>query len=191
MTKFNYSGIHHAAFATADMDATVEFWRDLLGFKLVLTMDTKDGRQYAFGLSKDMLIYFFEWSGVQKVPPKRHGEPVSGPFHFDHLAIRLDSKTDLFDLQDCLVEAGRPVTDVIDHGYIYSVYTYDPNGVPLEFNTALPGFDLYENPVLTDRSASELVKRGALPTSENREDTEGWSQDRPVIQGQDAEIFKR
>ena len=30
-----YTGINHLAMATADMDATIRFWRDLLGMRLV------------------------------------------------------------------------------------------------------------------------------------------------------------
>jgi len=33
LMKFN--GINHLAMATGDMDATIRFWRDLLGMRLV------------------------------------------------------------------------------------------------------------------------------------------------------------
>jgi|APSaa5957512622_1039677.scaffolds.fasta_scaffold59584_2 catechol 2,3-dioxygenase-like lactoylglutathione lyase family enzyme len=188
--KFRYSGLHHVAFATADMDATVKYWRDLLGLKLVLTIAGKEGKQYAFALSKEMLIYFFEWAEVKPVAPKRHGQPVEGPFLFDHLAIRLETKEELFRMQDCLVNAEKPVTDIVDHGYIYSIYTYDPNGVPLEFNTALPGFDLFTEPVLTDEAASDLVKAPAESELFGLTDDE-FDQDRPIISGEDAKLFRR
>jgi len=30
-----YNGVNHLAMATGDMDGTIRFWRDLLGFRLV------------------------------------------------------------------------------------------------------------------------------------------------------------
>ena len=136
-----------------------------------------------------MLIYFFEWAGVKPVAPKRHGQPVEGPFLFDHLAIRLETKEDLFQMQDCLVDAQKPVTDIIDHGYIYSIYTYDPNGVPLEFNTALPGFDLFKEPLLTDDAPSDLVKTTPEAASLLLVDDE-LAEDRLIIPGEDARLFR-
>ncbi|MCG7918095.1 MAG: VOC family protein, partial [Candidatus Thiodiazotropha taylori] len=33
--KTEFTGIHHTAFATHDINLTVKFWRDLLGMRLV------------------------------------------------------------------------------------------------------------------------------------------------------------
>lgn len=163
MGKFKFAALHHVAFATAEMDKTIRYWRDLLGFKIVLGLGREKEKQYAFQISPQMLIFFFEWPEVEKVKPKRHGEKVKGPFIFDHLAIQMEEMEDLLELQDQLVCAELPVSDVIDHGFLKSIYTFDPNGIPLEFNVPVTGVDLNLNPVLADQAPPSLVVEGVEP----------------------------
>jgi catechol 2,3-dioxygenase-like lactoylglutathione lyase family enzyme len=162
---FRHRSIHHAAFATADLDNTIHFWRDLLGFRLLLGMGRAGEKQYFFGLSDHAMIAFFEWDGVAPIPRKHHGEPVQGPFVFDHLAIEVETQQGLNLLQDQLIEAGVPVSDVIDHGFAYSIYTYDPNGIALEFLTPKPGVSLFHSPVMADESPSAAALEGVEPIS--------------------------
>ncbi len=78
MVKFN--GINHLAMATGDMDRTIRFWRDLLGMRLVAGLGHPGYRHYFFEISSTDMIAFFEWNGVEPLPEKDHGAPVSGPF---------------------------------------------------------------------------------------------------------------
>ncbi|MBF0185433.1 MAG: VOC family protein [Magnetococcales bacterium] len=128
-----YQGIHHTAFATADAEATVHFWRDLLGMRLVLISGEPGNRQYFFEVGENSCISFFEWAGVDKIPYKRHGEPVNGPFVFDHIAIGVTDQDALWEVMALLDAGDFPASDVVDHGYCYSLYSYDPNGIPIEF----------------------------------------------------------
>lgn len=190
MNRFNFSGLHHAAFATSDMEKTIAYWRDLLGFKIVLGMGNESEKQYAFQISKQMLLFFFEWSEVESVKPKRHGEPVPGPFIFDHLALSLESRSDLERLQDQLVCASFPVTDIIDHGFLNSIYTFDPNGIPLEFSCLVDEVDLDESPVFVDRYPGESIKAGLKPDySRWPECSEDDDEDRLVIEGKEKKYF--
>ena len=43
-----YRCTNHLAFATGDMSATIRFWRDLMGMRMVLTSGGKDSRHYFF-----------------------------------------------------------------------------------------------------------------------------------------------
>jgi catechol 2,3-dioxygenase-like lactoylglutathione lyase family enzyme len=147
MRPFRFAGVHHAAFATADMDRTIAYWRDLLGLPMVLGIEDVDQRQYAFRIARHLMVFFFEWKAVEPVKPKRHGEPVTGPFIFDHLAIHLTSREELIRLQNQLVCAGFPASDLIDHGFLLSFYTHDPNGIPLEFTWVVPGLEPSVTPV--------------------------------------------
>ena len=191
MKPFDFTGIHHAAFATADLDKTVEYWRDFLGFHLAITFQGGMGKQLAFALPNRMMIYFFEWADVEPVPPKRHGDPVTGPFHFDHLALRLSSEAELYRLQDQLVENDFPVSDVLDHGYIHSIYTFDPNGIPLEFNTLKIPVDFYEHPALADPFPSEIVGRSNAPVLDRWPTPEEDDAERIILKGEDSEIFRQ
>ncbi|WP_130471909.1 VOC family protein [Candidatus Magnetaquicoccus inordinatus] len=141
-TTPTFSGIHHSAFATSDIKATLHFWRDLLGMRLILVSGTEHNRQYLFDVGGNARLSFFEWPGVKKLPYKRHGEPVTGPYVFDHLAIAVAHLEQLWNIM-ALLDAGEfPASDVIDHGYCYSIYSYDPNGIPIEFTCDNPSHDL-------------------------------------------------
>jgi catechol 2,3-dioxygenase-like lactoylglutathione lyase family enzyme len=83
------TGINHLALVTADMDATIRFWRDLLGMPMVVSLGHPGYRHYFFQISEYDMIAFFEWPGVEPVSEKDHGVPVRGPVAFDHVSIGL------------------------------------------------------------------------------------------------------
>jgi len=162
----DYTGINHLAMATADMDATIRFWRDLLGMRLVAGLGSKSYRHYFFEICSRDMIAFFEWPGVQSIPEKDHGVPVNGPFAFDHVAIGVDNDDDLWDLKDRLEAAGQWVSEVIDHGFIHSIYTFDPNHIPIEFSCAIATVDLRQHPKMMDRHAGAIAREGPDPQPE-------------------------
>ena len=162
MVKFN--GVNHLAMVTGDMDRTIRFWRDLLGMRLVAGLGRQGYRHYFFQLSDTDLVAFFEWPGIQPVPEKAHGEPVQGPFIFDHVSFGVETKEDLWTLKDTLDVAGFDVSDVIDHGFIHSIYAFDPNGIPIEFSVNVPGRDIRSNPTIVDANPSPVTLEGSNPT---------------------------
>ncbi|MBF0195829.1 MAG: CBS domain-containing protein [Magnetococcales bacterium] len=151
--KQEFTGIHHAAFATNNIVETVKFWRDLLGARLTYSYGRLGYQQYFFQISGTNKISFFAWDNVKGVPMRRHGEPVEGPFIFDHISIGVANKNILWDMMSRLDAAGFPCSDVIDHGCFLSIYSYDPNGIPIEFSTDVPGLDLFWDPVMEDRAS--------------------------------------
>ena len=161
MVTFN--GVNHLAMATGDMDRTILFWRDLLGMRLVAGLGQPGYRHFFFQISDSDLIAFFEWSGVEPVPDKEHGRPVSGPFIFDHVSFGVEAEKDLWELKDRLAAAGFNVSDVIDHGFIRSIYTHDPNGIPIEFSHNVAGIDIRREPQMKDKAPSSLTREGAEP----------------------------
>jgi len=161
MVKFN--GVNHLAMATGDMDRTIRFWRDLLGMRLVAGLGQPGYRHYFFQLSETDLIAFFEWPGVEPVAKKEHGRPVRGPFIFDHVSFGVETEGDLWALKDKLEAAGFGVSDVIDHGFIHSIYAHDPNGIPIEFSHNVEGVDIRRNPQVRDWTASQVAREGPEP----------------------------
>jgi catechol 2,3-dioxygenase-like lactoylglutathione lyase family enzyme len=118
-----YRGISHLAMATRDMDETIRFWRDLLGLRLVVGLGRPGYRHYFFEISKHDMIAFFEWPDVEKIPEKDHGVPVKGPFAFDHVSIEVAGEGDLWTLKDRLEANDIWASEVIDHGFIHSIYS--------------------------------------------------------------------
>jgi len=158
-----YNGVNHLAMATGDMDKTIRFWRDLLGMRLVAGLGRSGYRHYFFQISDTDLIAFFEWQGVEPAGEKEHGRPVTGPFIFDHVSFGVETEGDLWELKDKLEAAGFDVSEVIDHGFIHSIYAYDPNGIPIEFSCNVEGFDVRINPQMADETASPITREGAEP----------------------------
>lgn len=189
MIRFN--GINHLAMATGDMDKTTRFWRDLLGMRLVAGLGSPGYRHYFFEISENDLIAFFEWPGVRPVEEKDHGRPVDGPFAFDHVSFGVDTREALWELKDKLIAAGFWASEVIDHGFILSIYSFDPNGIPIEFSWNVEGIDVRKDPNVADSAPSEVTREGSEP----REDR--WPQvtaptpeeDRKVYPGAGSELF--
>ncbi|MBI2851593.1 MAG: VOC family protein [Chloroflexi bacterium] len=161
MVKFN--GVNHLAMATGDMDKTIRFWRDLLGMRLVAGLGQPGYRHYFLQISDTDLIAFFEWPGVEPVQKKEHGRPVKGPFVFDHVSFGVETEDDLWQLKDKLAAAGFSVSDVIDHGFIHSIYAHDPNGIPIEFSHNVEGISIRKEPQMRDAVPSPVTMEGAEP----------------------------
>ena len=186
-----YTGVNHLALVTGNMDETIRFWRDLLGMRLVAGLGQPGFRHYFFQLSEYDLVAFFEWSGIQPIKEKDHGQPVTGPFIFDHVSFGVDTEEALWELKDKLVAGGFDVSDVIDHGFIHSIYSFDPNGVPIEFSTTVPGRDIRKHPVMVDNGPSKVTLEGAEPRPEMwpRVETPTPANKRNVYRGAGSELF--
>ncbi len=187
----HFNGVNHLAMATGDMDRTIRFWRDLLGMRLVAGLGQPGYRHYFFQISETDLIAFFEWPGVKPVAEKEHGRPVRGPYIFDHVSFGVETEEDLWQLKDKLEAAGFWVSDAINHGFIHSIYAYDPNGIPIEFSHNVPGIDVRRQPQMRDQVPSPTTLEGAEPRNE------GWPtvkrptppSERVVFPGAGSELF--
>jgi len=189
MIRFN--GINHLAMATGDMDRTIRFWRDLLGMRLVAGLGKPGYRHYFFEISKNDLIAFFEWPGVEPVEEKEHGYPVKGSFIFDHVSFGVETEDDLWELKDKLTAAGFEVSEMIDHGFIHSIYAFDPNGIPIEFSHIVEGRDIRKHPIMIDKAPSAITKEGDEPQLNMWPKVEKPtpSNERKVYPGAGSELF--
>lgn len=161
MSRITFNGVNHLAMATGDMDSTIRFWRDLLGMRLVAGLGQPGYRHYFFEISEACAIAFFEWPSVRPVDEKEHGQMVSGPFVFDHISFGVETEDDLWALKDKIDAAGFWVSEVIDHGFIHSIYSFDPNGIPIEFSRNVKDIDIRKRPVITDPEPTEIAQEGA------------------------------
>ncbi len=158
-----YTGINHLAMATRDMDATIRFWRDLLRLRLVAGLGRPGYRHYFLEISENDMIAFFEWPDVEPIAEKDHGVPVAGPFAFDHVSLGVRDRNDLWEIKDLLEAAGFWASEIIDHGFIFSLYSFDPNNIPIEFSCPVPGVDIRSSPIMGDRRPSAVTREGAEP----------------------------
>ena len=188
---FRFNGVNHLAMATGDIDKTIRFWRDLLGMRLVAGLGQPGYRHYFFQISGYDLIAFFEWPGIEPVPEKVHGKPVRGPFIFDHVSFGVETEDDLGALKDKLQAAGFDVSDMIDHGFIHSIYAHDPNGIPIEFSHNVEGIDIRKETQMRDLSPSRTALEGAEPRPEEWPKVERPTpqSERVVYPGAGSELF--
>ena len=128
-----WRGVNHLALVTGDMDATVRFYAGVLGARLVATVGTDAFRHYFFEFGVGSTIAFFEY---RDVTPESYAKPAGVPHpraaQFDHVALALADEEALLELRARLKNANCEVTDVVDHGFLRSIYFTDPNGIALE-----------------------------------------------------------
>ena len=132
-TRVDWRGINHLALITPDMDATVRFYHGVLGMDLVATIAVGPMRHYFFRIGKGNTIAFFEWSGTEVESfTKPAGVPPDFPAQFDHVSFNVEDEAALLALQDRIRAREVECTDVVDHGFMHSIYFTDPNGIALE-----------------------------------------------------------
>jgi catechol 2,3-dioxygenase-like lactoylglutathione lyase family enzyme len=128
-----WRGVNHLALITPDMDATVRFYHGVLGARLVAHLGNSSFRHYFFELGAASTVAFFEYGGVDLDSfAKPAGVPDPRAVQFDHVSFNLPDEQALLNLRSRLKEAGCEVTDVVDHGFIRSIYFTDPSGIALE-----------------------------------------------------------
>jgi catechol 2,3-dioxygenase-like lactoylglutathione lyase family enzyme len=129
----HWRGVNHLALVTPDMDATVRFWHGVLDARLVTTIGTPTFRHYFFEVAPGNTVAFFEYTGQHLDSySKPAGVPYEKAPQFDHLSMNLPDEDALLRLRDRLKSHGCEVTDVVDHGFLRSIYFSDNNGIALE-----------------------------------------------------------
>jgi glyoxylase I family protein len=120
-------GIHHAAFVCRDVEETIRFYQDFLGFPLVELVENRDylgSSHFFFDLGNRNLLGFFDFPGHDHPP---FTETIGG---VQHIAISV-SAGQFAAARRRLDEAGIDYLGP-DRGVDDSLYFRDPNGVGLE-----------------------------------------------------------
>ncbi len=157
-TEFELRGFNHLALVARDMAETVAWYEDVLGMKLVKTLELPGGRGQHFfldmGNGVDGIAFFWVPGAPEAVP----GETVQDAFGVTAIAtmnhLAFDVPPELFDeYREKLKAKGVKVTAIVNHCnsldgghkpdydpatddgdvFIRSMYFTDPNGVRLEF----------------------------------------------------------
>ena len=118
------SHIGHVHLTVADLERSVAFYRDLLGFKVT----ARFGESAVFLSSGNYHHYIGlnTWAGPDATPPPAGH---SGLYHF---AILYPSRHELAKAFKVLWEAKYPLEGASDHGITESVYIKDPDGNGIE-----------------------------------------------------------
>ena len=141
--------LHHHAFMARDMNRTRQFYEDLLELPLIGTWVertnpvTGEPDNYVhtfFELNDGSCLAFFQFkSDAASVEQSINKFGQINPFSH-HIALTVDGKETVLHFKQKLVDAGMEVFET-DHGYCYSIYFHDPNGMQVELTTHVPVTD--------------------------------------------------
>ena len=136
---------HHVAYRCRDAEQTRWFYEDVMGLPLAaaLVLEEIPGLNeptpymhlfFEMG-NGDMIAFFDEPQGA-----------TAGQFDrahsFDrHIAFEVDGEDELLAWQERINGKGVSCLGPVDHGFVKSVYMYDPNGLQVEITTRTADYD--------------------------------------------------
>src|SRR3954463_13704031 len=132
-------GLHHTALISSDVERSVRFYQDLLGFPLTELIDNRDypgSSHFFFDIGNRNLLAFFDFPGLDVGP---YGEVLGG---LHHLAISVEPER-WAEIVPRLSDAG---VEHVVHSDV-SVYFRDPDGARIEL-IADPLGEMYGSKVL-------------------------------------------
>jgi catechol-2,3-dioxygenase len=135
--------LNHAVLYVRDVERSLAFYRDVLGFEPVMRMPGAAFIQ-APGSTNDHDLGLFQL-GPEAGPSEAGGRTVG----LYHLAWEVDTLAELERLAGRLAEAGALV-GASDHGTTKSLYGKDPDGLELEVAWVVPA-DLLDETALAAR----------------------------------------
>lgn len=122
--------IGHVHLTVSDLERSLSFYRDILGFDVVAGIGdsavflSAGGYHHHIGLNV--------WNGKGATPPPRGH---SGLYHF---AILFPTRKELALVLKRLIDAGYPITGTADHGVSEALYLNDPDGIGVELYVDRP-----------------------------------------------------
>jgi catechol 2,3-dioxygenase-like lactoylglutathione lyase family enzyme len=154
--QFEFGGVHHLALVCRDMGRTVDFYTNVLGMRLVKTIQLPEGMGQHFFFDcggGDCLAFFWFPRAPEGIPgisapaarPDK-GDLTSAIGSMNHVAFTVAPER-IDEYKGRLVAAGVECSEVINHDdsefgvsdtmhpgvFVRSVYFQDPDGILLEF----------------------------------------------------------
>ncbi|MFZ2016975.1 MAG: VOC family protein [Nocardioides sp.] len=120
-------GIHHAALICSDVEKTIQFYQDVLGFPLVELVENRDylgSSHFFFDLGNQTLLGFFDFPGLGLEPGI---EAIGG---VQHIAISMPR--DEWEAAQKRLDAAGVTYVGPDRGIEESMYLKDPDGIQIE-----------------------------------------------------------
>jgi glyoxylase I family protein len=120
-------GVHHLAMICSDVERTIAFYQDVLGFPLVEVIENRDypgSTHFFLDIGNDNLLAFFDFPGLGL------GDAVEAHGAVQHVAISVE-QAHLDAVRRRLDESGIPYLGP-DRGLSDSIYVKDPDGVQIE-----------------------------------------------------------
>jgi glyoxylase I family protein len=120
-------GLHHLALICSDVEQTIKFYQDLIGFPLVELMENRDypgSTHLFFDMGNDNLLAFFDFPELGLQPGI---EALGGVQH-----IAISTTSDNFELVKQRLDGAGITYLGPDRGANDSIYFKDPDGIQIE-----------------------------------------------------------
>jgi glyoxylase I family protein len=120
-------GVHHMALICSDVERTIRFYQELIGFPLVELMENRDYKgstHLFFDIGGDNLLAFFDFPGlglqpgVESIGGVQHFAISTDPANLERIKARLEAQG---------IQYLGP-----DRGVTTSIYFKDPDGIQIE-----------------------------------------------------------
>jgi glyoxylase I family protein len=120
-------GVHHMALICNDVEQTIQFYQELLGFPLVELIENRDYKgstHLFFDIGNDNLLAFFDFPGLGLQPG------VESLGAVQHIAISTTPEN--LERTKARLEEGGITYLGPDRGVTTSIYFKDPDGIQIE-----------------------------------------------------------
>jgi len=120
-------GIHHAVLICSDVEQTIAFYQDLLGFPLVELVENRDyagSSHFFFDVGNRTLLGFFDFPGLGL---ERGVEAIGGVQH-----VAISAPRDRWEEVQARLDAAGVTYAGPDLGIPESMYFKDPDGIQIE-----------------------------------------------------------
>ena len=147
-TAVEVKELGHLVLYVRDLDRSVRFYRDVLGWRQILPADDEElgfpaaAFSSASGRTHHELLLIEVGSDAAGLPPGRR----VGLYHF---GLKVGDDDDaLREAVSRLQEACTPILGASDHTVTHSLYIADPDGNEIELYIDVPGVDWRKDPAL-------------------------------------------
>lgn len=153
--EFELRGVNHIALVCRDMAKTVDFYTNVLGMRLVKTIQLpfNSGQHFFFDMGNGNCLAFFWFPNAPEPPQNLLASSLPGKGDFitaigsmNHLAFDVPPEM-IEEYKRRLIEKGIEVSEILNHDdseltisesnhpgvFIRSIYFKDPDGILLEF----------------------------------------------------------
>jgi catechol 2,3-dioxygenase-like lactoylglutathione lyase family enzyme len=134
-----FAALHHVALVTNDMEATVAFYRDVLGSEVAMAHRVPrpdNARHYFITVAPNTVFAFFEFPEAELPAYEPPTMPKTGRA-LDHISFFVENEQQLDEWKQKLDGLGIDYTEMHNPGMVRAIFFPDPNNIVIEIMVEL------------------------------------------------------
>lgn len=143
--------IGHVHLKVADLDRSIRFYHELMGFDLMMRFDDEAAFLSAGGYHHHLGLNTWESAGGQP--------PAAGTTGLYHFAVNYPTRRDLAAALKRLLDGGWSIDGASDHGTHEAIYLHDPdfNGIELAWDRPQTGWPRQNGVIIFSRQPLDFA----------------------------------